>query len=101
MHRDPRYFPERLHFCPERWTPEFKAALLKYAYFPFGGGPRGCIGEGFAWMEMILILATLAQRWKLRLDPHQSVIPQPLVTLQPKHSLTMTVFQRREQTCSI
>lgn len=101
MHRDPRYFPDPLHFCPERWTAEFKAALPKYAYFPFGGGPRGCIGEGFAWMEMILILATLAQRWKLRLDSRQSVIPQPLVTLQPKHSLPMTVFERREKTCTI
>jgi cytochrome P450 len=85
MHRDPRYFPEPLRFDPERWTPEFKAKLPKYAYFPFGGGPRGCIGEGFAWMEMTLIVATVAQQWKLRLIPEHPVVPQPLVTLQPKH----------------
>ena len=81
MHRDARYFPEPLLFDPDRWTPEFKAALPKYAYFPFGGGPRGCIGEGFAWMEMILVVATLAQQWKLRLVPGQRVVPQPLIAL--------------------
>jgi cytochrome P450 len=94
MHRDARYFPEPLRFDPERWTPEFKATLPKYAYFPFGGGPRGCIGEGFAWMEMILIVATLAQQWKLRLAPGRPVVPQPLITLQPKHGLHMTALQR-------
>jgi cytochrome P450 len=97
MHRDARYFPEPLRFDPERWTPEFRSALPKYAYFPFGGGPRGCIGEGFAWMEMILIVATLAQQWKLRLHPGHPVVPQPLVTLQPKHGkhgLRMTTLRR-------
>jgi cytochrome P450 len=93
-HRDARYFPEPLRFDPERWTPEFKAKLPKYAYFPFGGGPRGCIGEGFAWMEMTLIVATVAQQWKLRLVPDHPVVPQPLVTLQPKHGLNMSVLRR-------
>ena len=94
MHRDARYFSEPLRFDPERWTPEFRAALPKYAYFPFGGGPRGCIGEGFAWMEIILFVATLAQQWKLRLVPGRPVIPQPLVTLRPKNGLRMTALQR-------
>jgi Cytochrome P450 len=94
MHRDARYFAEPLLFDPERWTPEFKAVLPKYAYFPFGGGPRGCIGEGFAWMEMILIVATLAQQWKLRLGPGHPVVPQPLITLRPKHGLHMIALQR-------
>jgi cytochrome P450 len=94
MHRDARYFLEPLRFDPERWTPEFRAALPKYAYFPFGGGPRGCIGEGFAWMEMVLIVATLAQRWKLRLDPRHPVVPQPLIALRPKHGLSMTALRR-------
>ena len=94
MQRDARYFREPLRFDPERWTPEFKVALPKYAYFPFGGGPRGCIGEGFAWMEMILVVATLAQRWKLLLRPGHTVIPQPLIALRPKHGLSMTVIRR-------
>ena len=94
MHRDARYFPEPLRFDPERWTSEFRAALPKYAYFPFGGGPRRCIGEGFAWMEATLFLATLAQQWKLRLRPGHRVIPQPLVTLRPKHGLHMIALQR-------
>ena len=94
MHRDHRYFHEPLRFDPERWTPEFKAALPKFAYFPFGGGPRGCIGEGFAWMEMILVVAALAKRWSLRLDPRHPVVPQPLITLRPKYGLTMTTLHR-------
>ena len=94
MQRDARYFPQPLRFDPERWTPEFKVALPKYAYFPFGGGPRGCIGEGFAWMEMILVVATLAQRWKLLLRPDHTVIPQPLIALRPKHGLNMTALRR-------
>jgi cytochrome P450 len=94
MHRNARYFPEPFRFDPERWTPEFRAALPKYAYFPFGGGPRGCIGEGFAWMEMILVVATVAQHWKLRLTSDRPVLPQPLVTLQPKHGLSMTTLRR-------
>ncbi len=94
MQRDPRYFSEPLRFDPERWTPEFKATLPKYAYFPFGGGPRGCIGEGFAWTEMTLVIATLAQRWKLRLAPGSRVVPQPLLTLRPKYGLSMTALRR-------
>jgi cytochrome P450 len=97
MHRHARYFPEPLRFDPDRWTPEFRDALPKYAYFPFGGGPRGCIGEGFAWVEMILIVATVAQRWKLQLVPGHPVIAQPLVTLQPKHGrhgLNMIALRR-------
>jgi len=94
MHRDARYFRDPLRFDPERWTPEFNVALPKYAYFPFGGGPRGCIGEGFARMEMILIVATLAQQWKLRLVPGHRVVPQPLIALRPKHGLSMTALRR-------
>ena len=94
MQRDARYFREPLRFDPERWTPEFKVALPKYAYFPFGGGPRGCIGEGFAWMEMILVVATLAQPWKLRLRPGHPVAPQPLIALRPKYGLSMTTLRR-------
>jgi cytochrome P450 len=62
-HRDPRFFPDPLRFDPERFTPEAKARRTKFAYFPFGAGFRQCIGESFAWMEGILLLATLAQKW--------------------------------------
>lgn len=94
MHRDPRFFPEPDRFDPDRWTPEFKASLPKYAYFPFGGGPRQCIGENFAWMEAILILATIARQWRLRPSPGQVVTPQPLVTLRPKNGLRMVAGRK-------
>jgi len=94
MQRDPRYYADGDRFLPERWTPEFKAALPKYAYFPFGGGPRQCIGEPFAWMELVLLVATIAQRWRLRLAQEHPPVPQPLVTLRPKHGITMTPILR-------
>ncbi|MFL6254694.1 MAG: cytochrome P450, partial [Pyrinomonadaceae bacterium] len=95
MHRDPRFYPDPERFDPERWTPEAKAARPQFSYFPFGGGPRRCIGEGFAWMEGVLVVATLAQKWRLRLAPAQRVEPQPVVTLRPRHGVRMTP-ERRE-----
>jgi cytochrome P450 len=95
MHRDPRYYPEPDAFDPQRWTPEAEAARPKFAYFPFGGGARQCIGEGFAWMEGILLLATLAQQWHMRLVPGHPVALRPLVTLRPKHGMRMTLQRRR------
>src|SRR6185503_930516 len=65
MHHNPRYYPDPLRFDPERWTPQNREARPKFCYFPFGGGPRVCIGEGFAWMEGILLIAAIAQRWKM------------------------------------
>jgi len=94
VQRDARYYKEPERFDPDRWTPEFRAALPKFAYFPFGGGPRQCIGESFAWMELILLVATIAQQWQLRLVPGHPVVPQPLVTLRTKHGMRMTVTQR-------
>ncbi|HEX2205647.1 MAG TPA: cytochrome P450 [Longimicrobium sp.] len=82
-HRDPRWFPEPERFDPGRWTPEAEAALPRYAYFPFGGGPRKCIGEGFAWMEGVLVLAAIARRWRLRHVPGATVGTEPLITLRP------------------
>jgi cytochrome P450 len=81
-HRDPRWWEAPLEFRPERWNPEAEAALPRFAYFPFGGGPRKCIGEGFAWMEGILALAVLGQQWRLR--PVAGVEPRrdPLITLR-------------------
>ena len=69
LHHDARFFPDPERFDPDRWLPERQTTRPKFAYFPFGGGTRVCIGEPFAWMEGILVLATLAQRWRLeRLD---------------------------------
>jgi len=95
LQRDARYYSEPQRFNPDRWTPELRAALPKFAYFPFGGGPRQCIGESFAWMELVLLVATIAQRWQLRLVPGHPVVPQPLVTLRTKHGMKMTVTKRR------
>jgi cytochrome P450 len=94
MHHDERYYSEPEKFDPDRWTPEAKARRPKYAYFPFGGGPRMCVGEQFAWMEGILLIATLAQKWKMRLVPGHPVKMQPLITLRPKHGMRMTIEKR-------
>jgi Cytochrome P450 len=94
VHYDPRYFPDPLKFAPERWTPEREVSLPRFAYFPFGGGPRRCIGESFAWMEGVLVLATLARKWKMRLLPGHPVGLQPLITLRPKYGMRMTLERR-------
>jgi len=94
VHRDGRFFPHPERFDPDRWTREFKAALPRFAYFPFGGGPRQCIGEGFAWMELVLVLATLAQRWRLELIQGHPVVPQAAITLRPKHGMQMIARRR-------
>jgi cytochrome P450 len=93
-HRDARYFPDPLRFDPDRFSAEGKARRAKFTYFPFGAGVRQCIGESFAWMEGVLILATLAQKWKLRLVPGHRVEPQPLITLRPKYGMQMLVEPR-------
>jgi cytochrome P450 len=90
-HRDPRWFAEPERFMPERWTPEYVKQLPKYAYFPFGGGPRLCIGQQFAMMEAMLMVATIAQRFDLALVPNQRIEPQPSITMRPKYGLKMTV----------
>jgi cytochrome P450 len=93
-HRDARFFPDPLRFDPQRFTPEAKTARTKFTYFPFGAGFRQCIGESFAWMEGVLILATLAQRWKFILVPNHRVEPEPLITLRPKYGMRMQVEAR-------
>jgi cytochrome P450 len=94
-HRDPRFFPDPLRFDPERFTPEAKAHRSKLTYFPFGAGVRQCIGESFAWMEGALLLATIAQKWRLKLVAGHPVEPEPLITLRPKHGMLMHL-ERRE-----
>ena len=94
VQRNPDYFPDPLRFRPERFTPEAKAQRPRYAYFPFGGGGRQCIGESFAWMEATLVLATLAQQWRLNLVPDQSVALQPKITLRPAGCIFATPASR-------
>lgn len=89
MHRDGRYFAEPEKFYPERWANDFEKQLPRGVYFPFGDGPRICIGSSFAMMEAVLILATIAQRFDLNLVAGHSIELQPSFTLRPKHGIQM------------
>ena len=91
MHRDERFYSDPKRFDPERWTPEARESRPTYSYFPFGGGPRRCIGEGFAWMEGILLIATLARKWRMRLVPGHPVETRPVITLRPRHGMRMAL----------
>lgn len=88
---DPRWFPDPFRFDPDRWLPDVEAARPRFSYFPFGGGPRTCIGEQFAWTEGLLVLATLARKWRFRLAPGQRIDWQPIITLRPKYGMRMTL----------
>jgi cytochrome P450 len=92
VHHSSKWYTEPEIFRPERWTQDFREQLPKFAYFPFGGGPRNCIGEAFAWMEGVLVIATLAQTWRFELEPEQEIALQPLVTLRPKFGIKMQVL---------
>ena len=91
MHRDPRYYQDPLAFVPERWLHGLADRLPRFAYFPFGGGPRQCIGYQFAMMETVLVLATIAQRFRLRLTSTTPVVPRPAITLRPEGPVRMLV----------
>jgi cytochrome P450 len=95
-HRDARFFPAPERFDPERWRddPIRKGKIPRFAYFPFGGGPRVCIGAGFAMMEATLLLATIAQRYRFTLAPEAVVAPFFSITLRPKYGLPMLVHRR-------
>jgi cytochrome P450 len=95
MHHDPRYYEEPEQFNPDRWTAKFKTQLPRFSYFPFGGGIRGCIGEPFAWMEGILIIAIIAQMWTMRLVPGQRIKLDPAITLRPKYGMKMKLIRRK------
>jgi cytochrome P450 len=92
--RDPRFFGEPDGFHPERWTEDFISSLPKYAYFPFGGGPRQCIGNYFAMMEIVLLLATIGQRCKFSLAPDHEVKLLPAMSLRPKDGIRVVVQPR-------
>ncbi len=92
--RDPRWFSEPERFLPERWSEEAAAKLPRFAYFPFGGGPRVCIGAGFAMMEATLLLATIAQRFRMHLTPNQRISPMPSITLRPRNGIRVKLEER-------
>lgn len=101
VHHDPRWFPNPMAFDPDRWLPERAKALPKYAYFPFGGGPRVCIGNHFAMMEATLLLAVMLQRYRLELLPGQRLELKPSVTLRQKGpGLKMRLFAREPVTAA-
>jgi cytochrome P450 len=90
-HRHPTFWEDPEAFDPERFAPERSASRPHYAYFPFGGGPRLCIGSNFALMEMQFILATIAQRYRLHLVPGHLIEPEALLSLRPRYGLPMTL----------
>ncbi|RFU66050.1 cytochrome P450 [Peribacillus glennii] len=96
MHHKQEYFPDPEAFRPERFENNFVKTIPTFAYFPFGGGPRVCIGNHFALMEAVLVLATITRRFKVKLPPdHHPVIPYPSITLRPRSGLRMIVKERR------
>jgi cytochrome P450 len=95
LHHDPRWWPEPDRFDLRRWEPGADATRPRHAYLPFGGGPRMCIGEGFAWLEARIVVRTVASRWRLVADPGQEVRPKPVLTLRPDRPVLMRTEPRR------
>ena len=95
VHRDPRWFPDPERFTPERWADGLAERLPPFAYFPFGGGPRICIGAGFARMEMVLLLASMVARFRLTPAPGTRLELLPSLTLRPREGLQMMVAERK------
>jgi len=96
LQRDRRFFPQPEQFNPDRFAAGWEERISRFAYLPFGGGPRVCIGNGFAMMEARLVLATVAQRCKLLLESNAEIAPKQLVTLRPSHAVRMRVEKRAE-----
>jgi cytochrome P450 len=91
LHRCDKYFSNPIQFDPDRWTAEFQRTLPKYAFFPFGGGPRSCIGEGFAWMELRILLTEILRRWRFEIVRGQTVKPKASITLRPERPIHVIV----------
>ncbi|MBD2181246.1 cytochrome P450 [Planktothrix sp. FACHB-1355] len=91
MHRNPRYFEDPEVFQPERWANDLEKQLPRGVYFPFGDGPRTCIGKGFAMMEAVLLLATIAQKFEVNVVQDYAIVPQPSITLRPEYGIKVTL----------
>jgi cytochrome P450 len=94
VHRDPRWYDAPDEFRPERWEGDLQKRLPRFAYFPFGGGPRQCIGNMFALMEATLVLATVAQHFRLRMMPDQEIVPLASITLRPRTGVPVRLESR-------
>jgi cytochrome P450 len=94
IHRRPQLWPDPDRFDPDRFAPDRESARPRFAYLPFGGGPRGCIGNQFAMLEAQLIIATIAQRYRIELLPGQAIRPEPLITLRPTPGIRATLKRR-------
>lgn len=94
VHHDERFFPEPFKFNPERWKEEQASSLPRFAYFPFGGGTRRCIGEPFAMMEGVLIIAAIFSRFDVKITPDQKIVPDALITIRPKHGMKVNLKKR-------
>ena len=94
LHRHPKLWQNPEHFDPERFSPERSANRHKYSYIPFGAGPQMCIGKTFALTEAQLVLATIAQRYWLRLLHNNPLLPEPMITLRPRHEVIANVYAR-------
>ena len=94
IHRRPKLWPNPDRFDPDRFAPEREAARPRFAYIPFGGGPRGCIGNQFAMLEAQLIVAAVARRFRIELVPGQEIRPEPLITLRPKPGMRAMLRKR-------
>ncbi len=94
MHRNAQYYPDPERFDPDRFSPEAKASRPRFSYFPFGGGPRHCMGEPFAMMEGVILLASLARRWRLRLVPGHKVELRAEHLLRAKSGMLMQLEKR-------
>jgi cytochrome P450 len=95
FHRSEKFWDEPLRFKPERFSPEKRNQIDRFVYFPFGGGPRLCIGNNFALLEMQIILITLYRKFRFSLKPGFVVEPEPLITLRPKYGMVMKVEERK------
>ncbi|WP_435017724.1 cytochrome P450 [Tundrisphaera sp. TA3] len=95
IHRDPRFWDDPLAFRPDRWADGLAKRIPRYAFFPFGGGPRICIGNGFAMMEAVLLLAAIARKFRPILAPGARVVPVPTMTLRPESGLDVILEARR------
>jgi cytochrome P450 len=94
IQRDPRWFEDPDAFRPERWEGDLAKRIPRFAYFPFGGGPRLCIGQAFAQLEAVLLLATLARAFRVDVREPPAAVPEPSVTLRPRHGLPVRLTKR-------